>query len=138
VKANELMGIERYSHVMHIVSNVIGKLREGLTAFDVLRAAFPAGRSRAHRRSARCRSSPNSNRSAGGSTRGGGYFDLQGSMDFCIAIRTIVMSGAEARIQAGAGIVADSDPEREWDEILIKAKILFRRVGVSQEMVKTP
>jgi len=59
-------------------------------------------------------------------------------MDFCIAIRTIVMSGEEARIQAGAGIVADSDPEREWDEILIKARILFRAVGVPPEMVKTP
>jgi anthranilate synthase component 1 len=67
-----------------------------------------------------------------------GYFDLQGSMDFCIAIRTIVMSGGEAMIQAGAGIVADSDPAREWDEILIKAKILFRAVGVSPETLEAP
>ncbi len=65
-----------------------------------------------------------------------GYFDLQGSMDFCIAIRTIVMSGEEAMIQAGAGIVADSDPAREWDEILNKAKILFRAVGVSPEALE--
>src|SRR3989339_556717 len=67
-----------------------------------------------------------------------GYFDLQGSMDFCIAIRTIVMSGEEAMIQAGAGIVADSDPAREWDEILSKAKILFRAVGVSPEALEAP
>ena len=65
-----------------------------------------------------------------------GYFDLQGSMDFCIAIRTIVMSGGEAKIQAGAGIVADSDPAREWDEILNKAKILFRAVGVSPDTLE--
>ncbi len=57
-------------------------------------------------------------------------------MDFCIAIRTIVMSGGEAKIQAGAGIVADSDPAREWDEILSKAKILFRAVGVSTETLE--
>jgi len=139
VKANELMGIERYSHVMHIVSNVVGKLREGLTAFDVLRAAFPAGTvSGAPKVRAMQIISELEPFRRGIYAGAVGYFDLQGSMDFCIAIRTIVMSGAEARIQAGAGIVADSDPEREWDEILIKAKILFRAVGVSPEMVKTP
>jgi anthranilate synthase component 1 len=61
-----------------------------------------------------------------------GYFDSQGSMDFCIAIRTIVMRPGEAIIQAGAGIVADSDPEREWEEICNKARILFRAVGVRE------
>ncbi len=60
-----------------------------------------------------------------------GYFDPQGNMDFCIAIRTIVMSGGKAMIQAGGGIVADSDPEREWDEVLNKSRILFRAVGAS-------
>jgi len=62
-----------------------------------------------------------------------GYFDLQGSMDFCITIRTIVMRNGEAVIQAGAGIVADSDPEKEWDEIRSKTRILFRAIGVDEE-----
>jgi len=134
VKADELMGIERYSHVMHIVSNVVGKLRAGLTAFDVLRAAFPAGTvSGAPKVRAMQIISELEPFRRGIYAGAVGYFDLQGSMDFCIAIRTIVMSGGEAMIQAGAGIVADSDPEREWDEILSKAKILFRAVGVSPE-----
>ena len=139
VKANELMGIERYSHVMHIVSNVVGKLREGLTAFDVLRAAFPAGTvSGAPKVRAMQIISELEPFRRGIYAGAVGYFDLQGSMDFCIAIRTIVMSGAEAKIQAGAGIVADSDPAREWDEILNKAKILFRAVGVSPETLEAP
>jgi anthranilate synthase component 1 len=139
VKADELMGIERYSHVMHIVSNVVGKLREGLTAFDVLRAAFPAGTvSGAPKVRAMQIISELEPFRRGIYAGAVGYFDLQGSMDFCIAIRTIVMSGGEASIQAGAGIVADSDPAREWDEILIKAKILFRAVGVSPETLEAP
>ncbi|HEY5460386.1 MAG TPA: anthranilate synthase component I [Deferrimonas sp.] len=139
VKANELMGIERYSHVMHIVSNVVGKLREGLTAFDVLRAAFPAGTvSGAPKVRAMQIISELEPFRRGIYAGAVGYFDLQGSMDFCIAIRTIVMSGGEAKIQAGAGIVADSDPDREWEEILNKAKILFRAVGVSPETLEAP
>jgi len=139
VKADELMGIERYSHVMHIVSNVVGKLREGLTAFDVLRAAFPAGTvSGAPKVRAMQIISELEPFRRGIYAGAVGYFDLQGSMDFCIAIRTIVMSGGEAMIQAGAGIVADSDPAREWDEILSKAKILFRAVGVSPEALEAP
>jgi anthranilate synthase component I len=139
VKTDELMGIERYSHVMHIVSNVVGKLREGLTAFDVLRAAFPAGTvSGAPKVRAMQIISELEPFRRGIYAGAVGYFDLQGSMDFCIAIRTIVMSEGGAMIQAGAGIVADSDPAREWDEILIKAKILFRAVGVSPETLATP
>ena len=137
VKADELMGIERYSHVMHIVSNVVGKLREGLNAFDVFRAAFPAGTvSGAPKVRAMQIISELEPFRRGIYAGAVGYFDLQGSMDFCIAIRTIVMSGGEAMIQAGAGIVADSDPAREWDEILNKAKILFRAVGVSPETLE--
>jgi len=137
VKTDELMGIERYSHVMHIVSNVVGKLRGGLTAFDVLRAAFPAGTvSGAPKVRAMQIISELEPFRRGIYAGAVGYFDLQGSMDFCIAIRTIVMSGGEAMIQAGAGIVADSDPAREWDEILNKAKILFRAVGVSPETLE--
>jgi anthranilate synthase component 1 len=137
VKADELMGIERYSHVMHIVSNVVGKIRAGLNAFDVLRAAFPAGTvSGAPKVRAMQIISELEPFRRGIYAGAVGYFDLQGNMDFCIAIRTIVMSGGEAMIQAGAGIVADSDPEREWDEILNKAKILFRAVGVSPDALE--
>jgi anthranilate synthase component 1 len=132
VKADELMVVERYSHVMHIVSNVVGNLREGLTAFDVLRAAFPAGTVSGSPKIRAMEIISELEPFRRGIYAGAvGYFDLQGSMDFCIAIRTIVMSGDEAMIQAGAGIVADSDPEREWEEVLNKARILFRAVGAS-------
>ena len=67
-----------------------------------------------------------------------GYFDFQGNMDFCITIRTIVMRGREAMVQAGAGIVADSDPEREWEEIRNKARVLFRALGARDEERETP
>ncbi|MCL1926263.1 MAG: anthranilate synthase component I [Syntrophorhabdaceae bacterium] len=132
VKANELMAIERYSNVMHIVSNVVGKLREGLTAFDVLRAAFPAGTvSGAPKVRAMQIISELEPFRRGIYAGAVGYFDPQGNMDFCIAIRTIVMREGVAKIQAGGGIVADSDPEREWEEILNKSRILFKAAGVS-------
>jgi len=132
VKADELMVVERYSHVMHIVSNVIGTLREGLNAFDVLRAAFPAGTVSGSPKIRAMEIIAELEPFRRGIYAGAvGYFDLQGSMDFCIAIRTIVMSGDEAMIQAGAGIVADSDPQREWEEVLSKSRILFRAVGAS-------
>ncbi len=134
VKADELMVVERYSHVMHIVSNVTGRLRKGLTAFDVLRAAFPAGTVSGAPKVRAMQIISTLEPFRRGTYAGAvGYFDLQGSMDFCIAIRTIVMSGGEAMIQAGAGIVADSDPAREWEEIRDKARILFRAVGVAPD-----
>jgi anthranilate synthase component 1 len=133
VKADELMVVERYSHVMHIVSNVVGRLRKGLSAFDVLRASFPAGTVSGAPKVRAMQIISGLEPFRRGIYAGAvGYFDPQGSMDFCIAIRTIVMTGDEAMIQAGAGIVADSVPEREWDEIMSKARILFRAVGVSQ------
>jgi len=134
VKADELMVVERYSHVMHIVSNVVGKLRKGLSAFDVLRAAFPAGTVSGAPKVRAMQIISDLEPFRRGIYAGAvGYFDPQGSMDFCIAIRTIVMTGDEAMIQAGAGIVADSVPEREWDEIMSKARILFRAVGLDPD-----
>ena len=134
VKADELMVVERYSHVMHIVSNVVGRLRKGLSAFDVLRASFPAGTVSGAPKVRAMQIISGLEPFRRGIYAGAvGYFDPQGSMDFCIAIRTIVMTGDEAMIQAGAGIVADSVPEREWDEIMSKARILFRAVGVSPQ-----
>jgi anthranilate synthase component 1 len=134
VKADELMIVEKYSHVMHIVSNVVGKLRKDRNAFDVLRAAFPAGTVSGAPKVRAMQIISGLEPFRRGIYAGAvGYFDLQGSMDFCIAIRTIVMMGDEATIQAGAGIVADSDPAKEWDEILSKARILFRAAGFTPE-----
>jgi anthranilate synthase component 1 len=133
VKVDELMVVERYSHVMHIVSNVVGRLRKGLSAFDVLRAAFPAGTVTGAPKVRAMEIIEELEPFRRGIYAGAvGYFDLQGSMDFCITIRTIVMRGDEAVIQAGAGIVADSDPEKEWEEIRSKARILFRAIGVDE------
>jgi anthranilate synthase component I len=130
VKVDEQMVVERYSHVMHIVSNVIGRLRKEMTAFDVLRAAFPAGTVTGAPKVRAMEIIEELEPFRRGIYAGSvGYFDLQGSMDFCITIRTIVMRGEEAMIQAGAGIVADSDPEKEWEEIHNKARILFRAAG---------
>ena len=134
VKVDELMVVERYSHVMHIVSNVVGRLRKGLTAFDVLRAAFPAGTVTGAPKVRAMEIIEELEPFRRGIYAGAvGYFDLQGSMDFCITIRTIVMRGGEAMIQAGAGIVADSDPEKEWEEIRNKARILFRAIGTEED-----
>jgi anthranilate synthase component 1 len=131
VSVSELMVVERYSHVMHIVSNVVGKLRSGLTAFDVLRAAFPAGTVSGAPKVRAMQIIEELEPSRRGIYAGAvGYFDSRGSMDFCIAIRTIVMRPGEALVQAGAGIVADSDPALEWEEIRNKARILFRAVGL--------
>ena len=134
VKVDELMVIERYSHVMHIVSGVSGRLRQGKSAFDVLRAAFPAGTVTGAPKVRAMQIIDEIEPWRRGIYAGAlGYFDLRGSMDFCIAIRTIVMNGDEATLQAGAGIVADSDPDREWDEIRNKSRILFRAVGAAPE-----
>jgi anthranilate synthase component 1 len=133
VRVDEQMVVERYSHVMHIVSNVIGKLRAEMTAFDVLRAAFPAGTVTGAPKVRAMEIIEELEPFRRGAYAGSvGYFDLQGSMDFCITIRTIVMRGEEALIQAGAGIVADSDPEKEWEEIHSKARILFRAAGAKE------
>jgi anthranilate synthase component 1 len=134
VKVDEMMSVERYSHVMHIVSNVVGRLRKGLSAFDVLRAAFPAGTVTGAPKVRAMEIIEELEPFRRGIYAGAvGYFDLQGSMDFCITIRTIVMRSGEAVIQAGAGIVADSDPEKEWEEIRSKTRILFRAIGVDED-----
>jgi anthranilate synthase component 1 len=133
VKVNELMTVERYSHVMHIVSNVISRLVSGKDALDVLRATFPAGTLSG---APKIRAmeiieemEPNRRGAYGGAV---GYFSFSGNMDTCITIRTFVIKGDEIFIQAGAGIVADSDPEREYHETVNKVKALVRAL----EMVK--
>jgi anthranilate synthase component 1 len=133
VKVNELMTVERYSHVMHIVSNVIAKLGSGKDALDVLKATFPAGTlsgaPKVRAMEIIEEMEPSRRGAYGGAV---GYFSFSGNMDACITIRTFVIKGDEIFIQAGAGIVADSDPEREYYETVNKVKALVKAV----EMVK--
>ncbi|PLX89471.1 MAG: anthranilate synthase component I [Desulfuromonas sp.] len=132
VEVSELMVIERYSHVMHIVSNVRGQLRPGLDSFDVFRAAFPAGTLSG---SPKIRAmeiidelEPSRREVYGGAV---GYFSFNGNMDLAIAIRTLVVEGGRVHLQAGAGIVADSDPEMEYQETLNKARGVKRAIEMA-------
>jgi anthranilate synthase component 1 len=121
----DLFTIERYSHVMHIVSQVEGQLRDGLTAFDLLRATFPAGTvSGAPKVRAMEIIRDLENLKRGLYAGAVGYFSYDGAMDTCLAIRTLQMHGDEVSVQAGAGIVADSDPASEYQETLNKARAL--------------
>jgi anthranilate synthase component 1 len=134
VKLSDVMVIERYSHVMHITSNVTGELKDGLDAFDALKASLPAGtvsgapKVRAmeiidelepHRR--------------GPYAGAVGYIDYCGNMDTCIALRTIVFQNGTAYLQAGAGIVADSDPTSEYQETLNKARGLLKAIELTEQ-----
>jgi anthranilate synthase component 1 len=122
VKVPQMMTIERFSHVMHIVSQAEGHVRADLDAFDVLRAAFPAGTLTGAPK-IRAMQIIEELEGARRGLYGGaiGYFSYGGSMDTCIAIRTLLMRGQTVYLQAGAGIVADSDPTREYHETLNKA-----------------
>jgi anthranilate synthase component 1 len=133
VRVREQMTIERYSHVMHIVSQVEGHLRPAANAFELMRATFPAGtvsgapKVRAMQIIAELEAQPR-----GVYAGAVGYFAYDGSMDTCIAIRTLVMQGEQIALQAGAGIVADSQPEREYEETLNKARALAQAVEIAE------
>ena len=135
VRVSELMDIERYSHVMHLVTNVAGKLRSELSPFDTLRACFPAGtvsgapKIRAMEIIAELE--PDKRGPYAGCV---GYFSFSGNMDTAITIRTIVMTDKKAHIQAGAGIVYDSVPEREYEETLNKARALLKAIEDAETM----
>ena len=134
VHVPEMMTIERYSHVMHIVSGVRGELQPGLDAFDLLRATFPAGTvSGAPKVRAMEIISELEGERRGPYAGGVGYISYSGNMDTCIAIRTVVMQGNEVHVQAGAGIVADSDPASEYQETLNKAQALAEAVRLAEE-----
>ena len=137
IELSDVMTIERYSHVMHITSNISGQLDEGKNAFDALRACLPVGtvsgapKIRAmeiidelepHRR--------------GPYAGAVGYINFNGNMDTCIALRTIVVQGNIAYVQAGAGIVADSVPRSEYEETLNKARGLLKAIEITERRCK--
>ena len=135
VRVADFAHVERFSHVMHLVSNVSGVLERDRDAFDLLRAAFPAGtltgapKVRAMELIAEFEKSPRG--IYGGAA---GYFSLTGDMDFAIVIRTLVKEGDLLTMRSGAGIVADSDAQREYDETVNKAKAVFEAVRFAAEI----
>jgi anthranilate synthase component 1 len=135
VRLTEFMEIERYSHVMHIVSNVTGHLRSGCSAFDVLRATFPAGTvSGAPKIRAMQIISELENARRGCYAGAIGYIGFDGNIDSCIALRCAVLKNAQAYFQAGAGIVADSEPGREYEETVSKARAMMKALAMTNQM----
>ena len=135
VEVTERLTVERYSHVMHLVSNVRGELADGLDCFDAFRATFPAG-TLSGAPKIRAMEIIEELEPVRRGVYGGaiGYFDFSGNMDTAIAIRTMVIDGGTIYVPAGAGIVADSDPERENAECINKARALFQAVKLAESM----
>ncbi len=133
VEVTENMAIERYSHVMHIVSNVVGRLRPGMRALDVLRATFPAGTlsgaPKVRAMEIIDELEPTRRGIYGGAV---GYLGFDGNMDMAIAIRTAVIARGQLWVQSGGGIVADSIPEAEWQETVNKARAVVRAAELVQ------
>ncbi len=133
VELTEKMGVERYSHVMHIVSNVTGRIRAGMSAIDVLRATFPAGTVSGAPKIRAMEIIDELEPVKRGVYAGAvGYLSWSGNMDTAIAIRTAVIRDGTLSIQAGAGIVADSVAENEWAETMNKGRAIFRAVSLAQ------
>jgi len=132
VRVTEQMEIERYSHVMHIVSHVVARLRADQDAYDVLRATFPAGTvSGAPKVRAMQLISDLEKRKRGCYAGAVGYFGFDGNLDSCIALRSVVLKDGRAYIQAGAGIVADSVPVAEFDETENKAAAMMQALSMA-------
>jgi anthranilate synthase component 1 len=133
VKVTELLAIERYSHVMHLVSNVEGRLKKGLDAFDVLRSCFPAGTVTGAPKVRAMEIIEELEPLRRGPYAGAiGYISYSGNMDTCITIRTIIIKDNKIFIQAGAGIVADSVPENEYFETINKATAMMKAINFFQ------
>ena len=134
VKVSDLMTVERYSHVMHLVSDVTGRLRKGKDAFDVLRACFPAGTVTGAPKVRAMQIintlEPDSRGPYAGAV---GYIGFNGNLDTCITIRTVLVKGAQATVQAGAGIVADSIPRREYQETRNKAAGMLEAIRLAEQ-----
>jgi anthranilate synthase component I len=132
VKVDEFMEVERYSHVMHMVSSVTGDLAQGVTATDALRAVFPAGTVSGAPKVRAMEIIDELEPTRRGPYAGAiGYLSYSGDLDSCIYIRTILVRDGRAYVQAGAGIVADSDPEFEYTETLNKSRAMFRAIEVA-------
>jgi len=133
VVVSDMMSVERYSHVMHITSNVTGVLAEGLNAMDALRVSLPvgtvSGAPKIRAMQIIDEVEPTRRGPYGGAV---GYLDFAGNLDTCIALRTIVWKNGVYDVQAGAGIVADSVPSSEFEETLDKAKAMLKAVEIAQ------
>ena len=136
IQLSDVMSVERYSHVMHICSNVTGRLQPGKTAFDALRAGLPAGTlsgaPKVRAMEIIDELEPHRRGPYGGAV---GYIDFCGNMDTCIALRTMVLKGQTVYLQAGAGIVADSVPAKEYEETLNKAMGLLRALEIAEKQL---
>ncbi len=133
VKVERFLKIERYSHVMHIVSQVTGTLHPDLSAYDVMKACFPAGTVSGAPKIRAMQIIEELEPTQRGAYAGAvGYFSFSGNMDTCINIRTVVVKGQKAYIQAGAGIVADSDPTKEYEETCNKAGAMMRGIEMAE------
>lgn len=134
VNVTEFMNVEKYSHVMHIVSHVTGKIKKGKDAFDVIRACFPAGTVSGAPKIRAMEIIEELEPTQRGPYAGAvGYFSFSGNMDTAITIRTIVIKGDTAYVQAGGGVVADSVPECEYMETINKAKAMFKALEVAEK-----
>jgi anthranilate synthase component 1 len=135
VRTTEFMEIERYSHVMHIVSNIAGRLRPGCTAFDLVQATFPAGTVSGAPKIRAMQLISDFEQVRRGCYAGAiGYFGFDGNVDSCIALRCAVLKEGRAYFQAGAGVVADSDPEREYEETVDKARAMTKALAMAARM----
>lgn len=133
VKVSDFFTIEKYSHVMHIVSHVEGKLKPDLTAFDLVRASFPAGTVSGAPKVRALEIISDLEPDPRGAYAGMvGYFGFDGNMDTCLAIRTMVGRGNTFSVQAGAGIVADSDPPTEYQETVHKASAMLKAIEIAE------
>jgi anthranilate synthase component 1 len=133
VNVDELMVVEKYSHVMHLVSHVQGLLARGRDVYDVMKACFPAGTVSGAPKIRAMQIIDELEPTQRGLYAGAvGYFSFSGNMDTCINIRTIVIDGKQAYIQAGGGIVADSQPQREYEETVNKAKAVMAAVEIAE------
>jgi anthranilate synthase component 1 len=134
VRVENLMKVERYSHVMHIASDVVGRLRPDRSQFDVLRAAFPAGTlsgaPKVRAMEIIDEMEPTRRGPYGGAI---GYFSFSGNLDTCITLRTIIAKDGVAHVQAGAGVVADSVPSDEYEETCNKAKAALRAIALAEK-----
>jgi anthranilate synthase component 1 len=138
VELTEKMVVERYSHVMHIVSNVNGQIQPDMSAMDVLRATFPAGTVSGAPKIRAMEIIDELEPVKRGIYAGAvGYLGWHGNMDTAIAIRTAVIKDGKLFVQAGAGVVADSVPQLEWDETMNKGRAIFRAAQFVTEGLKT-